>query len=75
MIQNNRVIELDNLQYEYHKKINKDNEKMQQVLTEKQIVLKNHEHDVQSILFRMLTHLREIKRLRNRLTHYDQMKE
>lgn len=75
MIQNNRIIELDNLQYEYHKKINKDNQKMEEVLSEKQVILKNHEHDVQSILFRMLTHLREIKRLRNRLTHYDQMKD
>jgi len=48
---------------------------MEDILTEKQIILKNHEHDVQSILFRMLTHLREIKRLRNRLTHFDKLKD
>lgn len=75
MIQNNRIIELDNLQFEYHKKINKDNKKMEEVLSEKQIILKNHEHDVQSILFKMLTHLREIKRLKNRLNNFDRIKE
>ena len=37
---------------------------MKRVLHEREVTLKNHEHDVQNLVYKMLSHLREIKLLK-----------
>jgi hypothetical protein len=73
-IQSNRFLEIDNMQFEYSRKLEKDASKIKRVMHERDIVLKNHEHDVQQMVFKMLHHLREIKHLKKCLERLEMKK-
>jgi hypothetical protein len=45
-IQSNRLLDIENLDFDYSQKLEKDKQKVADILAERQVVLKNHEHDV-----------------------------
>lgn len=73
-IQSNRLLDIENLDFDYSQKLEKDKQKVADILAERQVVLKNHEHDVQQVLYRMLQHLREVKHLKVQLKHIEYQK-
>jgi hypothetical protein len=68
------MLEIDNLQYEYARKVEKDAGKIKRVFHEKDIILKNHEHDIQQMVYKLLHHLREIKYLKQCLERLEDKK-
>jgi hypothetical protein len=46
-IESNRMLDIENLDFEYSEKLEKDKRKVEVILDDKKVLLKNHERDVQ----------------------------
>jgi hypothetical protein len=45
-IQGNRMLDIENLDFEFSQKLEKDKQRVMDILQERKIILKNHQHDV-----------------------------
>ena len=75
MIESNRVLQINNMEYQYTKTIDDDKRKMDRIIDERRIICSNHETDTQTILFNLLNHLREIKILNMELERFHSKRE
>lgn len=48
---------------------------MKRVLHEREVILKNQEYDTSQLVYKMLHHLREIKKLKIELSHIEKKKK
>lgn len=67
MIQRGRLLQINNLHFQYHKKIAKEEDRMDKIIRDKNDTLAKHEHQVQAILSSILDRLKRIKYLKIRL--------
>lgn len=75
MIENNRVLQINNMEFQYTKTISIDQKKMDSLLEERRVILANHVTDTQGILYNLLKHLRQIKMLNIELEKFHGKRE
>lgn len=73
-MENQRQIQLENISFDFHSKMDINRGKTELLIKERKITQNNAEEDTKKALINLLNHLREIKNIRRRLCKIDEQK-